>query len=195
MEGNMKTLIINGSPRKNGDSMTLVNEMRKFLEGEVKIVNTYYDNISGCIDCRYCWKNSGCTINDGMQEIYKFLDDADNIIISSPIYFSELTGSLLNFASRLQTLYAAKRKRKDNEFSLKKKKGVLIISAGGDSMNLEARTLETANIIFNHMNTKSIGTVYTLQTDDIPDKENINALNKAREFALELNRLHIGSDI
>jgi len=191
----MKTLVINGSPRKNGDSITLVNEMRKFIEGEVKIVNTYYDNISGCIDCRYCWKNSGCAINDGMKEIYKFLDYADNIIISSPIYFSELTGSLLNFASRLQTLYATKRKRKDNEFSLKKKNGVLIISAGGDSINLQGRTIETANIIFNHMNAKPIGTVYTLQTDDIPAKENINALNKAREFALELNRLHIGSDI
>jgi len=191
----MKTLVINGSPRKNGDSITLVNEMRKFIEGEVKIVNTYYDNISGCIDCRYCWINSGCAINDGMQEIYKFLDYADNIIISSPIYFSELTGSLLNFASRLQTLYATKRKRKDNEFSLKKKNGVLIISAGGDSINLQGRTIETANIIFNHMNAKPIGTVYTFQTDDIPAKENINALNKAREFALELNRLHIGSDI
>ena len=191
----MKTLIINGSPRKDGDSMTLVNEMRKFLEGEVKIVNTYYDNISGCIDCRYCWEKPGCAINDGMQDIYKFIENADNIILSSPIYFSELTGSLLNFASRLQTLYVAKHKRKDSKFNLKKKNGVLVISAGGDSMNLESRTLETANIVFNHMNTKSIGTVDTLQTDHISAKENINALNKANEFALELNKLHIASDI
>lgn len=191
----MKTLIINGSPRKNGDSMTLVNEMTKVIEGEVKIVNTYYDNISGCIDCRFCWEKPGCSINDGMQEIYKFIDEADNVIISSPIYFSELTGSLLNFASRLQTLYIARCKRKDNKFNLKKKNGVLVISAGGDSMNLEGRTIETANIIFKHMNTKSIGTVCTLQTDDIPAKENINALNKARELALELNKLHLGSDI
>src|SRR5471030_444214 len=129
----MKTLIINGSPRKNGDSMTLINEMRKYLEGEVKIINTYYDNISGCIDCRYCLQNQGCSINDNMQEIYKLIDEAHNIIISSPIYFSELTGSLLNFASRLQTLYASRCIRKDNKPSLKKKNGVLIISSGGDS--------------------------------------------------------------
>ena len=76
-----------------------------------------------------------------------------------------------------------------------RKNGVLIISPGGDSMNLEGRTIETANILFNHMNTKSIGTVYTLQTDDFPAKENTKALNKACEFALELNRLYIGSDI
>jgi len=54
----MKTLIINGSPRKNGDSMTLINEMRKYLEGEVKIINTYYDNISGCIDIAYKIKDA-----------------------------------------------------------------------------------------------------------------------------------------
>lgn len=35
---NMKTLIISGSPRKNGDSMTLVNEMIKYLDGEVRII-------------------------------------------------------------------------------------------------------------------------------------------------------------
>jgi len=48
----MKTLIINGSPRKNGDSMSIANEMIKYLEGEIKVVQTYYDNISPCLDCR-----------------------------------------------------------------------------------------------------------------------------------------------
>ncbi|WP_169717969.1 hypothetical protein SPSIL_030240 [Sporomusa silvacetica DSM 10669] len=42
----MKTLIINGSPRKNGHAMTLVNEMTKYLNGEVRIIHTYYDDIS-----------------------------------------------------------------------------------------------------------------------------------------------------
>lgn len=191
----MKTLIINGSPRKNGDSMTLINEMTKFIEGEVKFVNTYKNNISGCVDCRYCFENKGCSINDEMQEIYKLIDEADNIIVSSPIYFSELTGSLLNFTSRLQTLFASRCIRKDNKFGLKKKNGVLVISAGGDSINLEERAIETANIIFRHMNTQSIGTVSTLKTNDISAKDDIEALNKSREIALELNRLYIGMNI
>jgi multimeric flavodoxin WrbA len=62
----MRTLIINGSPRKNGDTMTLINEMTQYLSGELKIINTYYDNISLCIDCRYCWQNDGCSIDDGL---------------------------------------------------------------------------------------------------------------------------------
>ena len=41
----MQTLIINGSPHKTGDTMTLVNEMNKHLLGEKRIIHTYYDKI------------------------------------------------------------------------------------------------------------------------------------------------------
>lgn len=50
----MKTLILNGSPRKNGDTMTWLKEFINRLDGEYKIVNAYKCNIKPCIDCRYC---------------------------------------------------------------------------------------------------------------------------------------------
>ena len=186
----VKTLIINGSPRKNGDVMTLVNEMTKYLNGEVRIIHTYYDDISPCLDCRYCWNNTGCSIDDGMQEVYKLLNEVDNIILASPIYFSELTGQLLSFSSRLQLFYVSRCIRKDKEFNLKMKNGVLVIAAGGDSKNLEERAFESANIIFRHMNTHLIGITRTLHTNDISAEEDIEALSKARELALKLNELH-----
>ena len=170
--------------------MTLVNEMTTYLTGEVHIIHTYYDDISPCLDCRYCWNNSGCAINDGMQEIYQLLNEVDNIILASPIYFSELTGQLLSFASRLQCFYAARRLRKEQEFNLKIKNGVLIISAGGDSKNLAARAIESANIIFRHMNANLIGIASTLCTNEKSAKEDTEALREARKLALELNRLH-----
>jgi multimeric flavodoxin WrbA len=186
----MKTLIINGSPRKNGDTMTLVNEMMKFLDGEVRIVHTYYEQISPCVDCRYCWDNDGCSINDGMQEYYQILDEVDNVVLASPIYLSELTSEMLRFASRFQKYFAARCLKKGNEFKLKKKNGALIIAAGGDSRNLEGRAIDTANIIFRHINTQSVGVVSTLYTNDIPANEDIEALESVRELALKLNELH-----
>jgi len=186
----MKTLIINGSPRKNGNTMTLVNEMIKYLNGEVRIIHTYYEDISPCLDCRYCWNNSGCFINDVMQEVYTLLNEVDNIIVASPIYFSELTGQLLSFASRLQLYYVSRCIRKDKEFNLKMKNGVLVLSAGGDSRKLEGRAIESANIMFRHTNTHLIGITCTLHTNDIPAEEDIEALSKARELALKLNKLH-----
>jgi multimeric flavodoxin WrbA len=185
----MKTLIINGSPRKNGDTMTLVNEMTKYLNGEVRIVHTYYDDISPCVDCRCCWHTNRCTINDSMQEIYKLLNEVDNIILASPLYFSELTGELLSFASRLQLFYVSRCIRKDIEFNQKKKNGVLIITAGGDTKDYEHAS-KTANSIFHQINTKSIGSVLSIHTNDIPAKEDTEALRKARELALKLNDLY-----
>lgn len=185
----MKTLIISGSPRKNGDSMTLVNEMKKYLEGEVRVIYTYYSNISPCVDCRYCWYNVGCDIKDEMQEIYQLLNEMDNVIIASPLHFSGLTGKLLSFASRLQLFYVSRRIRKDDSFPLRKKNGVLVISAGGDTRDFECSS-KTANLIFRQMNTKLIGSVSTVHTNEIPAKDDIEALAKAQELALKLNELH-----
>lgn len=97
----MKTLIFNGSPRKNGGTATLIKELKSCLPGEVFIVESYRADISPCVDCRYCWTNEKCAIDDEMQNVYRHIDEADNIIIASPIYFGELTGSLLNLMSRL----------------------------------------------------------------------------------------------
>ena len=77
----MKTLIFNGSPRKNGDTVSLIRKVTEGLEGEYKIVNAYYCNISPCIDCRYCRRKPGCAIQDEMQEIYDYIEDCDLSLI------------------------------------------------------------------------------------------------------------------
>jgi len=65
----MKTLIFNGSPKLNGDTAVLIREFTTYLQGDIKIISCY-DNIKPCNDCRYCWSNIGCSIDDEMQEIY-----------------------------------------------------------------------------------------------------------------------------
>ena len=92
----MKTLILNGSPRANGDTVSLIKELTKKLPGEYKIVDAYHCDVSPCVDCRYCWEHPGCAIADEMQEIYAYIQECDNILIASPVYFSELTGKLLD---------------------------------------------------------------------------------------------------
>lgn len=149
----MKTLIFNGSPRKNGDCSSLINLLTQEISGDYKIVNTYHCNISPCIDCRYCWNRSGCSIKDEMQSVYDYIQECDNILIASPIYFSELTGKLLDVASRLQTYFCAEYFRKE-KVSIKPKKGAVILVGGGDG-NLN-KPYETAEILLHHMNTYDI---------------------------------------
>ena len=168
--------------------MTLVNEMIKYIDGDIKIIHAYYDNISPCVDCRFCWNNEGCCIYDDMQEVYKLLDEVDNVIISSPLYFSQLTGKLLSFASRLQTFFVRRCIKKDSGFKHKKKNGVLIITGGGDGSPNPA--VASANIIFRHINANLIGTIFSLETNDIPAKENVEAMSRAKEISLHLNKLN-----
>lgn len=170
---NMKTLIINGSPRIQGDTESLIHIVRNGITGECKVLDAYRCNISPCIDCRYCWENSGCAIKDEMQEIYDYIQACDNILIASPIYFSELTGKLLDVGSRLQTYFCARFFRKEEPIP-KPKKGAVILVGGGDGRMDKA--YETACTLLHHMNCYDIHEVVSSHnTNERPATEDEQA--------------------
>ena len=136
-EYTMTTLIINGSPRKNGNTAAFLSALKERLDGDVFQVDTYYAKSSPCFDCRYCWTHPACALQDEMQDVYKVMDEADNVVIASPIYMGNLTGSLLNWASRLQFLWISRRIRKVEPLRDKPRKGavVLIVNQGKDCID------------------------------------------------------------
>lgn len=170
----MKTLIINGSPRINGDTESLINIIRKKLPGECKVLNAYRCDISPCMDCRYCWENQGCSIQDGMQEIYDYIQMCDNILIASPIYFSELTGKLLDVGSRLQTYFCARFFRNEEAISKPKKGAVLLVGGGDGRMD---KAYETACTLLHHMHCHDIHqAVFSHNTNERPAVKDGQAL-------------------
>ncbi len=179
----MKTLILNGSPRRNGDTVSLINELTEQLNGEYKIVDAYYSDISACVDCRYCWNNDGCSINDEMIEIYDYIVDCDNVVIASPIYFSQPTGKLLDVCSRFQTYFAAKHFRNQTPF-INPKKGAVILVGGGDG-NPED-THKTVCTILHHINVTEIHPlVGSFNTNELPaenDKDTIKGIENIANF-------------
>ena len=182
----MKTLIFNGSPRKNGDTASLVEKFVGRLKGEYRLVEAYRCSISPCLDCRYCWENSGCAIDDEMQEIYKYIQECDNILIASPIYFSELTGKLLDVGSRLQTYYCARAFRQENPVPKPKKGAILLVGGGDGAMDTACKT---ARILLRHMNCRDIHrAVCSHNTNEKPAIDDENAmlgLNGILEFFAE----------
>lgn len=176
----MKTLIFNGSPRKNGDTASLLKHFLEQLPGEYKIVEAYRSIISPCVDCRYCWKKSGCAIKDGMQEIYEYLKTCDNVLIASPVYFSELTGPMLSVGSRLQTYFCGRRFRKE-DLGLAEKKGAVVLVGGGDGKPDKA--YETAKTLLKNMNCKDIyPLVCSHNTDKVPAIEDAQAVAEVEEI-------------
>ena len=100
----MKVLIINGSPRSNGDTVYVLGSLKnKFPGGTVfEFLNAYESNIQPCNDCRYCWKNEGCSIRDEMDILWR--DDYDVLILASPLYMSFVTPPLFSIISRLNAI-------------------------------------------------------------------------------------------
>ena len=177
----MKTLILNGSPRKNGNTVSLINILSSSLKGECKIIDTYYANISPCLDCRFCHKNQGCAITDEMYEIYKYIENCDNIVVASPIYFTQLTGKLLDFCSRFQTYFSATNFRK-NPVKIKPKKGAVILVGAGKGDPLTA--YYTATCILHQINTFDIHPLaLSFNTDVLPAIEDQNTLNQIQNIS------------
>ena len=181
----MKTLIINGSPKKNGDTAALINELVHHLNGEVKIIS-FKDNISPCLDCRYCWKHTGCAVKDDMQSVYEYLTDCDNVVLASPVWFSSLSGITLNIGSRLQMYFAARRFR--NESIYRKPKKGLILLVGGNA-GTEVHPLETAQMLLRLCGAKKeeIHVVTSMNTDEVPATQDEDALEQVRRQAQRLN--------
>lgn len=149
----MKTLIFNGSPRKNGDTAALMKVLTSELSGECKVVECYRADISPCVDCRACRTQNRCAIDDEMQEIYAYIADCDNVVIASPIYYNELTGKLLDTASRFQMYFSARFFR-NKQPEIKPKKGGVILVGGGDGD--PERAFSTARILLHQINVTDI---------------------------------------
>ena len=100
----MKVLIINGSPRKDGNSSILINEMKKVFDsleveyGELCIGNK---NIRGCISCNYCADNGECVFKDDVNKANKILKESDGLVLVSPVYYASPNGTLISFVDRL----------------------------------------------------------------------------------------------
>lgn len=127
----MKVLILNGSPRLNGDTVYILEKMKSKFPGntEFSTLNTYQENIQPCNDCRYCWENEGCCVRDKMDILLQ--DDYDVLVIASPLYMSFVTPPLFSVISRLNFIWSNRFFLKISR-EMKAKKGILILTGGGD---------------------------------------------------------------
>jgi len=124
----MRTLLINGSPRPNGNTMALIRELKAHLEGEIIEISAFYDHIAPCVDCRGCWETARCVVHDGMDVIYG--DDFDNVVIATPVYYGTMPGAVLSLMSRMQPWHVATHFLKEPPVQ-KPKKAAAILTAGG----------------------------------------------------------------
>ncbi len=99
----MRVLIINGSSRLNRNCSILLKEVKKVFDEE-KIEVDQYDlstkDIHGCIACNYCASHEGCVFKDDINDLNKRFENADGLIVISPVYFGSANGSLISLLDR-----------------------------------------------------------------------------------------------
>ena len=137
----MKVLGIYGSPRKGGNSDQLLD---KALEGarstgaEVATVYARKLKMSGCLECGGCDKTGACVVKDDMQLVYPLMQEANVIIIASPIFFYGLTSQVKAIIDRTQAMWSKRilEKTPEERKTYDKGKGYLIAVAATKGKNL-----------------------------------------------------------
>lgn len=95
----MNILILQGSPRANGSTAWMAEEMKKAAEAaghNVTLVNVARKKIAGCLACEYCHTkgNGACIQKDDMQELYPLMAEAEVLVLAAPIYYFTLCSQL-----------------------------------------------------------------------------------------------------
>lgn len=100
----MKALLINGSPHAKGSTFTALTELANTLEDEgieTEIVHVGQKDIRGCIACGKCSTNGKCQFDDIVNEVAPKFEEADALVVGSPVYYASPNGTLLSFLDRL----------------------------------------------------------------------------------------------
>ena len=100
----MKVLLLNGSPRENGNTAIALNEMVQVFNKngiETEVISVGQEQIKGCQACKACRKLGKCVIDDIVNEVAEKLKDSDGFVIGSPVYFASANGTLISLLDRL----------------------------------------------------------------------------------------------
>ena len=144
----MNVLILNGSPRINGNTSIAIREMEKvFKESDVEVETVQIGNkdIRGCIACRSCSKTGKCVFNDMVNEIAPKFEKADGLVVASPVYYASANATLIACLDRL--FYST-------HFDKSMKVGASVVCArrGGCSA-----TFDELNKYFNSIHGREVG--------------------------------------
>ena len=100
----MKVLLINGSPKANGNTAFALNQMAEaFAEQgiETELIQIGIKAIRGCVACGSCYNTGKCVFDDAVNEIAPKFEEADGIVVGSPVYYASANATLIAFLDRL----------------------------------------------------------------------------------------------
>ena len=113
----MQILILQGSPRANGNTAWMAEEFKNAAEAaghQVTLVNVAHKHIAGCLACEYCHGkgNGACIQKDDMQELYPLMAEAEVLVLAAPIYYFTLSAQIQAPIQRMYCVNAPQKVKK-----------------------------------------------------------------------------------
>lgn len=100
----LKVLMLNGSPRADGNTAVALREMEKIFEEngiEVETVQIGNKAVRGCVACNTCAKNGKCVFDDVVNELAPKFEEAEGLVVASPVYYASANATLVACLDRL----------------------------------------------------------------------------------------------
>lgn len=100
----MKVLILNGSPKANGNTAFALSQMAEVFSEygiDTEILQVGSQLIRGCTGCGSCYKTHRCIFDDLVNETAARLEEFDGVVVGSPVYYASPNGTLISFLDRL----------------------------------------------------------------------------------------------
>lgn len=100
----MKVLLVNGSPRPNGNTAVALEEMVKVFEAEgieTETIRIGSLDVRGCIACMSCVNTGKCVFDDIVNETAPLFEKADGLVVASPVYYASANATLIAYLDRL----------------------------------------------------------------------------------------------
>ena len=155
-----KILILNGSPRKKGNTAVLVEELSKVLEedNEVTIYQLNDLDINPCQGCYWCYKDYPlkCIQDDDMNSLYPTILDSDIFVFASPIYWFNYSGQLKLFIDRLLALHV----KGGHSLDGKKFASIFVYGAGSIEGAGVQNAINSIEHLIRYFNGENLGVVH-----------------------------------
>jgi len=210
----MKTIFINGSPRKNWNTHKLLLEAErgaKEMGAETELIHLFDLKFMDCISCFACKRRGNktegvCAVKDDLKPLLERIADADGVIIGSPVYYGNLTGQALSLINRLlfPTMHYEinEETSKPNKVLKKEKKSGLIVTMNASEQYLKEgyhNTFENLSSVMG-MVLGSCETLYACDTYQFSDyskyyakmwDEKKKAAHRDKQFPVDLNNAYL----
>lgn len=188
-------LIINGSPRKNKNCVSIINSITEKLDESkttYKVFNIYDMNIEYCTACGFCEKTGFCKLKDDMTPMYDMFNKSKGTIVVSPVHFDCISAKVKTVVDRTQAIYASKYILKKPSIDRSKKRiGMYIAVGGSDPYPSQFKGGQIVmDFFFKSINTKLLYNQYINSSDTLLFIE-----NKSEKENLEKNIKNYVEDI